>query len=542
MVRLLLFFLACFCLLPAFAQQKPNIIVILADDMGYADLGCYGGEIHTPHLDKLAQQGVRLRQFYNNSICAPTRASLITGQYAHKAGMGYFNSNLGLPSYQGYLNKESLTFAEVLKQGGYQTYLSGKWHVGGDSSNREWPTQRGFDHFFGFLGGASAFMYPDQPQKGRREPGPFYEDRNPVSFRGRPDFYATDIITDYAVRYINVAAAGRQPFFLYLSYNAPHWPLQAPAEDIARYKGVYDIGWDSLRAQRFARQKELGVVAPTTILSVKDHDIPHWKDLTWEEQRFWARKMEVYAAMVDRMDQGVGRVLQALEATKTLDNTLIVFLSDNGAPVEDVDRFMGAAANDGPVGTAGSYESQSRNWSYASNTPFRGFKSYAYEGGISTPLIAWYPKKIKAGQLLSGSAHIIDLAPTLYDIAGVSYPVNYKGHSSYPLAGRSLRRWWFDAQPLPERSFFGERAGNRVVLQGRWKLVSIYPSYRWELYDISTDRGETTDLSAQYREKLNELSRLYFDWARQQGVVDFNTIRPVEPLIPTADGKGVQAY
>lgn len=523
-------------------QKKPNIILVLVDDMGYSDIGSYGSEIQTPNLDRLATDGLRLKQFYNNSICAPTRASLITGQYPHKAGVGYFNVNLGLPAYQGYLNKESLTLAEVLKLAGYQTYLSGKWHVGSDSVDAEWPTQRGFDHFFGFLGGASSFLYPKVRTKGRREPGPFYEDTKAVSYRNDTSFYLTDQITDHAVKYVNDAAKTNKPFFLYLAYNAPHWPLQAHPEDIAKYKGVYGIGWDSLRVQRLNKLKDLGLVGKELRPSVKDADIPDWKNLTYNEQQLWQRKMEVYAAMVDRVDQGIGELLAALKKTKQDENTLIVFISDNGAPVEDVSHFMGAVVNDGPVGTAGSYESQNKNWSYASNTPFREFKSYAYEGGISSPFIAWYPSKIKSGIIANGDAHIIDLAPTFYDIAGISYPAKYKNKTSNPLPGESLKELLFENTALAERPLFWERAGNRAVQRGKWKLVSIYPSYEWELYDLDGDRGEITNLAAQNPALVNELSRLYFDWAQKNGVVDFDKIKPKKPLIPTADGKGVQAY
>ncbi|MFT4204145.1 MAG: arylsulfatase [Chitinophagaceae bacterium] len=529
---------------PAIAQQqkKPNIILILVDDMGYSDLGSYGSEIHTPNLDKLAYQGIRLQQFYNNSICAPTRASVITGQYPHKAGIGYFNVNLGLPAYQGYLNKESLTFAEVLRQGGYQTYLSGKWHVGDDSTDNERPNQRGFDHFFGFLGGASSYLYPTKALKGFREPGSFFEDDKLVSYRNDPDFYATDVITDHAVQYVQDASKTSKPFFLYLAYNAPHWPLQARQQDIDKYKGVYDIGWDSLRIKRFQKQKELGIVSQNATLSVKDTDIPDWKDLTYDEQAFWAKKMEIYAAMVDRLDQGVGKVLDALNTTGQLDNTLIVFLSDNGAPVEDVSHLGGQVANGGPVGTAGSFQSQGKNWSYASNTPFRGYKSYAYEGGINTPFIAWFPRQIKAGTIVQGDGHIIDLAPTFYDVAGIAYPARLNSSKPFALPGTSLKKVLFSREPLSERPLFWERAGNRAVQLGRWKLVSIFPSYQWELYDLQTDGGETSNIAAKNPALVNKLSRLYFDWAKENGVVDFNTIKPKRPLLPTPDGKGVQAY
>jgi arylsulfatase len=522
-------------------QDKPNIILVLVDDMGYSDLGSYGSEIKTPNLDRLASEGVRFRHFYNNSISAPTRASLLTGQYCSKAGIGYFDVNLGLPAYQGYLNKESLTVAEVLRNGGYQTFLSGKWHVGRNADNNERPTQRGFDRSFGIMGGASTYFYKQEYAKGI-DAGPLFEDDKPVSFANRPDFYLTDAITDHAVQYIEASTKKQNPFFLYLAYTAPHWPLQARAEDIAKYKGRYDIGWDSLRIERLNKQKELGIIPKNLVPADKDPEIPDWESLTYDEKQLWARKMEVYAAMIDRVDQGLGEVLKTLKKTNKADNTLIVFISDNGAPAEEVTELYGRVINSGTVGTAGSYESQSRSWSYVSNTPLRAYKSFAYEGGISSPFIAWYPRKIKGGNILGGKGHIIDLAPTFYDIAGVAYPEKYRNVQSNPLPGVSLKELLFNGAELTERPLFWERAGNRAVYLGDYKLVSIYPSYQWELYNLANDRGETTNIAAQNKNTVNKLSALYFEWAKQNDVVDFDKIRPKELLLRKSNGKGVEVY
>lgn len=515
-------------------RERPNIILIMVDDMGYSDLGSYGSEIQTPNLDRLAGEGLRLREFYNNAICAPTRASLITGQYPHKAGIGYFNVNLGLPAYQGYLNKQSLTFGEVLKGAGYSTLLSGKWHVGNDSL--VWPKQRGFDRFYGILGGGSNYFDDGPMPTGRNSPVVILEDNQ----RQHPkpnSYYFTDEITAHAVSYLDEQSKQARPFFLYLAYTAPHWPLQALPEDIAKYRGKYDAGWDQIRKQRLARQVDLGIITQkqADAAAVRDADIPDWDALTYEEKGLWKAKMEVYAAMLDRADQGIGRILAKLKDLKKDDNTLIIFISDNGAPAEDVAHWGSKAGrNSGPVGTAGSFESQGKNWAYVSNTPFRSFKAFSYEGGISSPFIAWFPGKIKPGRLEKGTGHLIDIAPTLYEVAQVNYPTTHQGTTTSPLPGVSLANLLFNEKPLDnQRPLFWEWAGNRAVRKGKWKLVSIYPSYQWELYDLEADRGETRNVAAQNSNVVDALSLLYFDWAKRTDVVDYDKIKPQQPLLPT---------
>lgn len=506
--------------------KRPNIILIVVDDMGYADLGAYGSEIRTPNLDRLATEGLRLREFYNNSICAPTRASLLTGQYQHKAGIGYFDVNLGLPAYQGFLNRESLTLAEVLKNAGYSTLLSGKWHVGNDSLS--WPNQRGFERSYGVIGGgANYFDARPMPIRGTEYPVVLLKN-NQRQHPADNSYYFTDEITGNAVEFLDEQNKAGKPFFLYLAFNAPHWPLQALPEDIARYKGRYDIGWDSLRSERLARQAKLGLLAPGQTIAPRDETVPDWDNLTYDEKRLWAAKMEVFAAMVDRMDQGVGKLLAKLKELKKDENTLIVFISDNGAPAEDVAHGgKKAGRNSGPVGTAGSFEAQGKNWSFVSNAPFRSFKNSMYEGGISSPLIAWFPGKIQKGGIARGTAHLIDLAPTFYEIAGARYPAKFHGVNTNQLPGKSLAPLFFSNTELNrEEPIFWERAGNRAVRKGKWKLVSTYPQYRWELYDIEKDRGETTDLAQQNRQIVNELSASYFDWAKKTGVVEYDLIKP----------------
>jgi arylsulfatase A-like enzyme len=508
------------------ATDKPNIILVMVDDLGYSDFGAYGSEIQTPTVDKLAGEGLRLREFYNNSICAPTRASLITGQYHHKAGVGYFNVNLGLPAYQGWLNKESLTFGEVLKQAGYRTYLSGKWHVGNDSLY--WPKQRGFDRFYGFINGASNY-YDISPYKEKAPPVELVEDNKRINLE--PGKYLTDEITNHAISYINESK--RAPFFLYLAYNAPHWPLQAPAEDIAKYKDRYAIGWDSLRKERLAKQIKLGIADPKQTLAAHDTEVVPWQSLTYDEQQLWQRKMEVYAAMVDHVDQSLARILAELKRLKVDDNTLIVLISDNGAQGGLIPTGRKRPRSSGPIGSAGSYDYQEQNWAYVSNTPFRNYKSTPYEGGISAPFIAWYPKRIKAGTIAKGTAHLIDLAPTFYELAGAKYPETVNGLKTNPLPGISLANLLFQGTALPvDRPIFWERAGNRAVRKGKWKIVSIFPQNKWQLFDFETDRGETTDLAGKHPEIVSELNAEYEAWAKRTDVEPYEKLRPISQGLP----------
>ncbi|RBL92912.1 arylsulfatase [Chitinophaga flava] len=505
-------------------QQRPNIILIMVDDMGYSDIAPYGGEIQTPNLSRLAAEGLRLQEFYNNSICAPTRASLLTGQSNHKAGIGFFNVNLGLPAYQGFLNKESLTLAEVLKTAGYSTLMSGKWHVGDDSIY--WPNQRGFDRFFGFIGGASNYYdigsYPDKVP-----PVPLVEDNRRLNLA--PGKYLTDEITGHAVKFLEEQNRTNQPFFLYVAYNAPHWPLQAPPEDIARYKGRYAIGWDSLRNERIARQKQLGLIRQDATIA-PDPEVPAWESLTYDEKKLWEKKMEVYAAMVDHVDQGIGKILDKLKALKKEDNTLIVFISDNGAQGGFIPTGRRRQRSSGPIGTAGSYDYQEQSWAHVSNSPFRSYKASAYEGGISSPLIAWYPAKIKGGSVARGTAHLIDLAPTFYEIGHAHYPATYHNFSIQPLQGVSLVSLFFSQREIDRSTpLFWERAGNRAVRKGKWKLISSYPSKQWELYDIDNDRAETRNLAIQQPQVVKELSAAYEQWANDNNVVDYDKIKPAGP-------------
>jgi arylsulfatase A-like enzyme len=500
------------------AAQKPNILLIMADDMGFSDIGCYGGEIATPHIDRLAKEGTRLKQCYNQGICAPSRAALLTGQNPHKAGMGFFNQDLGLPAYQGFLNKESLTMAEVLKTGGYSTYLCGKWHVGNAPS--QWALQRGFDKFFGFLSGAFGYFDDEPIIKNPPELLKLYEG-NAVYKIEKKDFYFTDEMTDKAITYLKETPANK-PFFLYMAYSSPHWPLHAKPTDIAKYKCKYDIGWDSFRTIRHQNLMKLGLIDPNWT-PVKDKSLPAWNKLTYEEKRLFAAKMEVYAAMVDNLDQNIGRLLQHLETTKQLDNTLIVFVSDNGAEDWDFSKLpMAVNRSSGAVGTAGSNESYTINWAQVSAMPFRAYKASPYEGGVTSPFIARLPKVIPANSIQQGGIHFIDFLPSFMEVAGIFYPKTFNGTTPHPLQGESFitaikNNQWGRKTPLCH-----EWAGHRAVWDGNWKLVSTYPANKWELYDLVNDRTESKDLAKEQPEIVQKLDAAYKNWAKNNAVVDWN--------------------
>lgn len=509
--------------------SRPNIILIMADDLGYSDIGAYGSEIKTPNLDKLANDGVRFREFYNNSISAPTRASLITGQYSHKAGLGYFDTNLGLPAYQGYLNRESVTLAEVLKGAGYSTLMSGKWHVGNDSLS--WPNQRGFEKFYGIIGGASNYFDTDSLPFGEK-PYPVALVKNNVRQHPKPNsYYFTNEITANAVEFLDEQNKTDKPFFLYVAFNAPHWPLQALPEDIAKYKGHYDIGWDSLRNERIARQKELGIILPGQVVAKRDPEVPYWNKLTYDEQQFWKAKQEVFAAMIDNMDQNIGKILAKIKEQGKEDNTIVIFLSDNGSQGGfSSTRLLnrGQVKNAGPIGTAGSFDYLEQPWASVGNTPFRQYKNNMHEGGFRAPFIVRFPNKIKGGTIVKGTGHIIDLAPTFYELAKAKYPVKYNGNTIHSLPGKSLLPVLEGQSETVNRdgALFWERAGNRAVRKGDWKIVSTFPEYQWELYNIAKDAGETTNLADKYPSIVNELSADYFNWAKKTDVADYNTIKP----------------
>lgn len=494
--------------------KKPNVVLIMADDMGFSDLGNYGSEIKTPSLDRLASEGTRIQRFYTNTICAPSRTSLLTGQYPHKAGIGFFNEDFGLPGYEGYINKESLTLGEVFKNGGYSTHMSGKWHVGNEKPH--WPLQRGFDNFFGFLDGGASYFDTKPLLKGPPSTAFLYEG-NEVYNIDKENFYLTDELTTRAIDFVKNKPE-EKPFFLYMAYNAPHWPLHAKPEDIAKYKGKYDAGWDELRKLRFENIKKLGL-ADEEWTPVKDKLLPPWDSLSAEEKSEWVVKMEVYAAMVDNLDQNIGKLLNYLGTTGQLDNTVVIFLSDNGAENMDVGKMpFTVKRNEGPVGTAGSMEAYSKNWAQVSNSPLRSYKSSPYEGGTSTPFIIRYPGQKEGGKVIKGNTHVVDIMPTLLSIADIDYPETYNGIKPNSLVGESFLPLlqgedWNREQPICFEWF-----GDRAVWLGDLKGVHQYQK-EWELYDLSTDRTESNDIAASHPETIAKMDSIYNAWANANGVI-----------------------
>jgi arylsulfatase len=483
--------------------SRPNIVIILADDMGFSDLGCYGGEIATPNLDKLARGGLRFTQFYNAARCCPTRAALLTGLYPHQAGVGAMIKNLGTPAYQGFLNSNCVTIAEVLRANGYRTLMTGKWHVGEERPH--WPADRGFDRYFGLISGASSYFKLDKGRKMALDDQPFTPPEK--------NFYMTDAFTEHALEFLDEAARTNRPWFLYLAYTAPHWPLHALPEDIAKYRRTYLAGWDELRQQRHAKMLKLGVVEKKWPLSPRDAAAPAWADLGKEDKEKWARRMAVYAAQLTRLDRGVGQVLKKLRETGAEQNTLVMFLADNGGCHERV-----GATNTVTPGGPDSFMACGLPWANVSNTPFRQFKMRVHEGGISTPLIVRWPAVIKRkGWLTEQAGHVVDLMPTCLDAAGVDYPKVFQGREITPLAGKSLTPIFHGKRRAEHEEIFWEHFGNRAVRQGRWKLVALNQR-DWELYDMETDRTELNNLAALRPYKAAELRARYEQWAERCGV------------------------
>lgn len=503
--------------------KKPNIVLIMADDMGYSDIGCYGSEIPTPNLDALAAGGLRFTQFYNSARCSPTRAALLTGIHPHQAGMGRLaNETIGQKAqhpaaYLGYLNDRCLTLAEVLRPAGYRTYLAGKWHLG-QSDEAKWPLQRGFDRFYGILSGSSSYLRPE----GER---PLSRDNQILPAPTEPNYYTTDAFTDFAIQTVRETKPG-QPFFLYLAYTAPHWPLHAMPEDIAKFVGKYRAGWDQLRAQRLAKMKSLGLVSADTPLSDRDPGTRAWDALTPAQQTDLDYRMAVYAAQVHRMDANIGRLVATIRERGELDHTLIVFLSDNGGCAEPYTDLGGGQQDEVNDPTKRGSISYGQGWANASNTPFRRFKSHLHEGGISTPLIVHWPAglKTKAGALDPTPGYLTDIMPTFLEVSGASYPRESKGQVLIPLSGRSLVPNFTGRAPSPAapRTFFWEQYGFKAVRVGDLKAVfspkAMYDrlnSDRWELYNLATDRTEAHDLAAQRPDDLKKLVALWNTWAAE---------------------------
>ncbi|CAM4289380.1 arylsulfatase [Cytophagaceae bacterium 50C-KIRBA] len=495
---------------PLFAQKKPNIIVVLADDMGYSDIGLFGSEIKTPNLDALGQKGAAFTQFYNAGRCCPSRTSLLTGMYPHQAGMGLmvttgkYDHTKPYQPYQGFLSLETPTIAEELRKNGYQTFMSGKWHVG--EQQEDWPNQRGFDHYFGLISGANSYY----EVLSRRQ---LVEDNK--KYVPNEHFYMTEAISDKAISYVKSAQA-QKPFFLYVAYTAPHWPLHAPVKLIDQYRETYRKGWEKLRADRFARQQKSGLLTNIHELPPIDPAIARFD--TIKNPSVYIDKMATYAAMMQIMDEGIGRIMQEVKAKGEWENTMFVFLSDNGACHEILDdrsvRDLGEAGYQQslitPVGAKGSYTTYGKEWASAGNTPFRMYKHWMHEGGISTPLIVHFPKLIKKGFRTNQVGHIMDLFPTFLDVSHSTPSKPVQGKSLLPILNQKTRA----AHPF----IAWEHQGNRAIREGDWKLVWDDEIKQWELYNLKKDRIEAHDLAKQMPEKRNDLLNKYTQWAQSLGV------------------------
>jgi arylsulfatase A-like enzyme len=531
------------------AAPRPNIIVMLADDVGYSDIGCYGGEIQTPNLDRLASGGVRFTQFYNTARCCPTRASLLSGLYPHQAGIGHMTQNGGHDGYRGELNRNCLTIAEVLRGAGYATLMTGKWHVSGnahmklDAPKDSWPHQRGFDRFYGTITGAGNYFDPSFLTRDNETITKFTDrEYQPESF------YYTDALGDNATRFIREhhERTPDKPFFLYLAFTAAHWPLHAREEDVAKYRGKYDAGYEQVRNARLERMKKMGLINPKWQPAPMKGDWASVSNKAWE-----ARCMEVYAAQLDRMDQNVGKVVSELQRIGAFDNTLILYMQDNGGCAENIGRNppakpltrggtqsnslvfvshhtkhlrdgrpyrVGPDAMPGPEDT---YISYGEGWANVSDTPFREYKHWTHEGGISTPLIVHWPRGVepsRRGKFESQPGHLIDIMATCIDVAGAKYPENVNGNAIKPMEGTSLAPAFRGKSLGRKQPIFWEHEGNRAVRDGKWKLVAK-ENKPWELYNMETDRTEQNDLASSEPARVQRMVAQWDAYAARANVL-----------------------
>jgi len=524
---------------PAASGEKPNIIIILADDMGWSNIGCFGGVIETPNLDRLAQTGVRFSEFYSAARCCPSRACLMTGLSPHESGIGHmtFKRTGNKPSviaermqipyaYRGWLGESVPTLPEMLRKAGYSTYMSGKWHLG-SSDQATWPKQRGFDRFYGFLEGTSDYFNPDD----------LHRDNELIKPEGER-YYTTDAFTQEAIHYLNDHEANqdKKPFFLYLAYNAPHFPMQAMPEDYQKYRGRFREGWDVLREKIMARQKEMGLIPENTLLSLrpgassrlgsKGDPVPAWDSMSPAQQDSMDAIMATYAGMVDRIDQNVGKLMAYLQETGEWDNTLIFFFSDNGAEAESAVFGDFQLKDLGQYGKGG--KNYGRAWATVSNTPFREYKHFVHQGGIQSPLIVHWPAGINSGmnnQIISQYGFFPDIVETCLDVASATRPATMNGQPVPATDGRSLKKALKgDKAPIHTQPICCEHEGNRMVRDGQWKLVSFFAE-PWELYNVETDRSESLNLAEQYPELVEKLSKAYDDWAARVGAQPWTTAK-----------------
>ena len=526
---------------PVAPGGAPNIVFILADDVGFADIGCFGAEINTPHLDRLATDGVRFSNFHVNPMCSPTRASLLTGVNCHAAGMGHIaQDDPGFPGYRAELGHNVATAAEILRDQGYATLMVGKWHLCRDSAMSAggpydaWPLQRGFDRFYGIL---EAFTNLHQPHR-------LIEDNRVVTTDRYPDgYFLTDDLTDRAISMIRERQASRpdQPFFLYFAHPAAHAPLLAKADDIERYRDTYTVGWDEIRRRRHARQLELGIIPAGTVLSPRESNtvdgVQAWDDLTDTERLVFARYMAVYAAMVDEIDQSLGRLRAALEETGDWENTIVVYLSDNGASREGeatgtTNYFTHLAGSPDTVtldaqrldliGSPQTMSHYPRGWAMAGNTPFRLFKRHTHAGGVQVPCILSWPAGLadQGGAIRAQYVHCIDILPTVLELAGLGAPTELRGIELLGMDGMSLLDVLRDGDAAAVRlEQYYENEGHRGFYRDGWEVVSNreprtpFGDHEWELYDLRSDPSETIDLAADEPERVADLSLGWHDAA-----------------------------
>ncbi len=544
--------------LHAFAAPQPNIVVILSDDVGFSDVGCFGGEIETPNLDALARNGLRFTQFYNTARCCPTRASLLTGLHPHQAGVGHMMDDLRHPGYRGSLNNQCVTLAEALRPAGYRSYAVGKWHVtpghnaAALANTSQWPLQRGFDRFYGTIHGAGSYF----------DPSSLVRDNQPVTAANDPgyrpeSYYYTDAIADHAVRFIRDHARDHRsgPFLLYVAFTAAHWPLHAKESDVSKYKGLYDDGYEPVRAARIRKLRELGILDPRWSPAPPAEPWDKVKDKAFE-----SRCMEVYAAQLDSMDQGIGRIVAELRNANALDNTLLFYLQDNGGCAEGMGRGTNASprppsptlppmhpddplfgsqprqTRDGfPVrqgigvmpGGPDTYVAYGRGWASVSVTPFREFKHWTHEGGISTPLIVHWPMGIPSsrnGGLVRQPGQLPDIMATCLDVAQATYPSHFKGQPITPPEGASLRPAFLGKPIARHGPLVWEHEGNRALRSGKWKIVSR-ENRPWELYDVEADRPESHDLASRHPRRVTDMARQWEDWAARARVLPLGAWR-----------------
>ena len=517
-----LLFLGLAGAVPAFSQQKPNIVVILLDDVGYSDFGCYGSEIETPNIDRLAENGIRLRHFYNQARSAPTRASLMTGLYPHQVGNGALGKVPGYPAYQGYPNQNNVFIPEVLKTAGYFSVVTGKWHLGQPQGSS--PIKRGFDRSLNAPFGGYYFS-SDRSLKKNKQPvyvDNLYWNDEAIGFddpRLPEAWYSTRLWTDYGLRFIDEAIDDEKPFFWYLAYNGAHFPLQAPPETIEKYRGKYMEGWEAVRNRRFAKQLELGLFDAETPLTPRNPKVPEWETLPQEEKERYDLQMAIYAAVIDEIDQAIGKVIDHLEQKGVLDNTLIILLSDNGGNGEPgiEGRFQGKNP-----GGAGSSVFLGAAWADVANTPFFLYKHHAHEGGCNTPLIISYPNgmdpRLKGSIQTENYGHVVDIMPTLVELTGAEYPTRHDGNIVPPMEGVSLLPILKGEEVRRDAPIVVEHEGNKMLRKGDWKIVQEYTEKKWMLYNLKEDPTEMHDLADVERERLNELVKEYYRFADRIGI------------------------